>query len=79
MSTGITLADAATILAAWLLAEQQLATSQEYEIETEGMRRKLTRADAAVVTGKIKFWQGQVERLSQGSCGGRRVRYVIPD
>jgi hypothetical protein len=78
MSAGITLAQAHAQLALWLAADAKLATSQEYEIEDGGTRRRLKRTDAAVVTEKIAYWQRQVQLLTPPAAGGRRrTRYVV--
>lgn len=68
---GITLAFAEEQLAAWLIADQRVAEGQSYSIKD----RSLTRANAAEITEKIKFWNGEVMRLSRRSRG--RTRYVV--
>jgi hypothetical protein len=72
---GITLAEAKTALAAWMMADAQLAGgAQEYRIITGTTQRVVRRADAAEVTNKINFYQKLVHRLSTG--GGIQVRGV---
>lgn len=79
MSAGITLADATAALAAWVAADLAVSRNQSYSIDADGVRRQLTRADAAVISSKITFWQSQVERLSAGSSASRRQRYIVPE
>lgn len=80
MSVGITLEQAQTQLAAWLAADAAISRNQEYEIDEGGQRRHLVRADAAVVTQKIAFWQAKVAALAPAAAGGRRrTRYVVPE
>ena len=80
MSSGITLAQAQAQLARWLAADAKIAANQEYEIQEGGTSRRLKRADAAVVTEKIEYWQRQVQQLSAVGAGGRRrMRYVVPE
>lgn len=79
MSVGITLAEAQVQLALWLAASAGLASSQSYEIETNGVRRSLTRADAAEVRRNIEFWDGKVQALSVAGTGRRRTRYMVPE
>ena len=71
---GITLANAEAQLALWLAADAAVATGQEYTIAG----RTLKRADAAEITNKIDYWNGQVQRLSAGGNGGMRVRGITP-
>lgn len=73
---GITLAQAQAQLDAWLAASTNVATSQSYTIDTGNGSRTLTRADAAEIRSQIKFWDGQVKRLS--STRGR-TRYLVPE
>jgi len=67
---GITLAEAETHLAQWLAADSAVAQGQAYSIAG----RMLTRADAAAITEKIKFWRGEAERLQTGI----RMRAAVP-
>jgi len=74
-----TLEQAQEKLATWMAADDALASAQSYEIDLGGNRRRLTRADAAEIQDKIKFWRKEVERLSSGQGGnGPKVRYVNP-
>lgn len=66
-----TLEQARAHLNAWLAADLALATSQEYRMGS----RSLTRANAAEVKERIRFWSAEVSRL-QGSS--RRCRRVVP-
>jgi len=76
---GITLAQAQAQLEIWLAANQAVATSQSYEIETGNGRRKLERADAAEIRQQIEFWDARVKALTPAASGGRRrTRYVVP-
>lgn len=70
-----TLNEARNMLALWIEAEAAVATSQSYQIGT----RRLTRADADVITDKIKFWRREVERLECGARGARVMRAVPRD
>lgn len=74
---GITLAIAEAKLAVWLAAEEALATSQSYEIEVEGNRRQLSRADLAQVAKRIDYWNGWVVRLGGLATGRSRTRTII--
>jgi len=69
---GITLAQAEAQLAIWLAADTAVATGQSYSVSG----RALTRADAREIRENIKFWDGQVKRLSRG---GIRMRGVTPN
>lgn len=80
MTAGITLEQAQAQLALWLAADAKIAAGQEYEIQEGGSSRRLKRADAAVVTEKIRYWQGLVQQLTPSGAGGRRrMRYVVPE
>lgn len=70
---GITLEQAQTQLDLWVAADSAVATGQSYSIGT----RTLTRANAAEITDKIKFWDSKVQALSRGN-GGLRMRGVTP-
>ena len=74
---GITLAQAEAKLAVWLAAEEALATSQSYEIEVEGNRRQLTRADLAEVGKRVTYWNNMVQRLSGIAGGTSRARTIV--
>ena len=73
---GITLADAQAKLALWLAAEEALATSQSYTIDTGNGSRSLTRANLQEVADRVSYWDAKVKALTPGSR--RRVRYVVP-
>jgi len=74
---GITLVDAEAKLAVWLAAEEALATSQSYEIEFEGNRRSLTRANLSEVAKRIDYWNGWVNRLTAQATGRGRSRTIV--
>lgn len=74
---GITLAIAQAALDRWLLADAALASSQSYEMESEGMRRKLTRADAGEIRRNIEKWDRLVKNMTPGAR--RRIRYLVPE
>jgi hypothetical protein len=70
---GITLAQAQSQLAAWLEADAAVAKGQAYAIAG----RSVTRADAAVISEKIAFWDRRVKQLQGGGSGGNRVRHGV--
>lgn len=74
---GITLAQAEAKLAVWMAAEESLATSQSYEIEVEGNRRQLTRADLGEVGRRITYWNNKVQALSAAASGVSRSRTIV--
>lgn len=74
---GITLAIAEAKLAMWLAAEKAIAASQSYEIEEEGNRRKLTRADLGTVSKMIDKWNARVVALSGRGSGRSRSRSIV--
>ncbi len=74
---GITLAQAEAKLALWMAAEDALATSQSYEIDVEGNRRQLTRADLKTVSAMIDKWNARVIALSGRSSGRSRTRNLV--
>ena len=77
---GITLDQAQAQLALWLAASTALASGQSYAIDTAGVRRQLTRVDAAEVRTNIDYWQRKVSELAPIGAGGRRrVRYVVSE
>jgi hypothetical protein len=77
---GITLEQAQAQLALWLAASSALASGQSYSIDTAGVRRQLTRVDAAEVRTSIDYWQRKVTELASIGAGGRRrIRYVVPE
>lgn len=58
--SAITLEQAQENLSLWIEADKAVSKNQEYYIGD----RKLTRADAAVITDKINFWSNLVNNLS---------------
>jgi hypothetical protein len=71
---GITLSDAETKLDLWMTAETAVASGQEYTIGSRNLRR----ADLKEIRGQIDYWNGWVQRLSNGGNGGMRVRGITP-
>lgn len=69
-----TLEEARENLAIWLEAERAVATGQSYRIGT----RSLTRANLSEITERIRFWRGEVSRLSCGRKSGVRVMRIVP-
>jgi hypothetical protein len=67
---GITLAQAEAQLAVWIAADAAVASGQEYEIAG----RRLKRANAAEITGKIEYWNALVQSLSLSADGRSRSR-----
>lgn len=74
---GITLAQAEAKLSTWLAAEEKCAAKQSYTISSSGGSRTLTFADLTEIGERIKFWNGEVERLSRASTGRRGPRYAV--
>lgn len=72
---GITLADAEAKLALWMAAEEALAVSQSYEIEVDGNRRELRRADLKEVGNRITYWNGKVQELTRSATGRTGITY----
>lgn len=72
---GITLAQAEARLAAWLAADEAVATGQSYSIGG----RSMTRANAAEIRKNIDYWEQRVNRLARAGTGGARVRYGVPE
>lgn len=68
---GLTIAAAEARLEGWLVADEKVATGQEYRIGT----RWLTRADAKEIRANISYWQNWI--ISLGNCG-IKVRGVTP-
>ena len=68
---GITQAQAETNLTAWVAASEAVALNQSYTIGD----RTLTRANAQHIMSMVKFWNGEVQRLSRTR---NRTRYVVP-
>lgn len=77
---GITLEQAEAKLVTWMAANETIASGQEYEIDTGNGRRRLKRADLAMVQQQIEFWDAKVKSLTPAAGGGRRrQRYVVPE
>lgn len=70
--SGMTQTQAQTLLDAWIAADLAVANGQSYTIGG----RSLTRANAAEITEKIKFYSGLVAELGRG--GSMTVRRAIP-
>ena len=68
---GLTQAQAETNLTAWVDASEAVASNQSYTIGD----RTLTRANAQHIMSMVKFWNGEVQRLSRTR---NRTRYVVP-
>lgn len=80
MTAGITLEQAQAQLAVWQAASSKVAAGQSYSIEDGGMRRSLTRADAAEIRKQVEFWDAKVKALTPLGAGGRRrTRYVVTE
>ncbi|PWK16072.1 DUF6148 family protein [Tumebacillus permanentifrigoris] len=62
-------------LNAWLTAELQVSSGQSYTIGS----RSLTRANLSEISERIKFWQNEVKKLSNGRRGARVMRVVPRD
>ena len=74
---GITLAQAEAKLTLWLAAEEKVAAGQSYEIEADGGRRVLRRADLAEIRKTIDYWNGMVARLGRRAAGRSNSRYLV--
>lgn len=70
-----TLDDARQHLQAWLDADLAVSRGQEYRIGG----RSLTRAQAAEIAERIRYWRREVERLQTGRTGMRALRAVPRD
>ena len=77
MASAISLETARAKLERWLAAEEALATSQEYEIDVDGSRRMLKRADLAEVGKRISYWANKVQQLEASAGGRSRSRYLV--
>ncbi len=62
-------------LNAWLAAEMAISTGQSYTIAN----RSLTRANLTEVMQQIRYWQQQVEIITNGGRRSRIRRYVPMD
>lgn len=65
-------------LQTWLDADDAIATGQSYELDIAGTKRKVTRADAAVVQERIKYWTRIVNRLEGRGNTAPSVRVFTP-
>lgn len=65
-------------LAAWMLAEMNLASAQEYSINTGGSSRTLKRSDLGQVQSQIRFWRREVEKLSTDKPANGKIRFGAP-
>lgn len=75
--SGITLAQAQAKLDLWLGAEEALASSQSYSIQTDGNMRTLTRANLNEVADRIDYWNTKVRDLTRAASGKSRMRYLV--
>lgn len=78
---GITLAHAEAQLSAWLAADQALAGgAQSVRVNTGGIDRQVTVADAAEIRNNIDYWNTWCQRLSPRGNGrsGISVTGIIP-
>lgn len=74
---GITVERAQAMLDLWLAAEEALATSQSYTIQTDGSSRTLTRADLKEVGERVSYWQGKLRDAERRAAGRSSMRYVV--
>ena len=74
MSSGITLAQAQTQLAAYLAAETAVLSGQEYEIAG----RRMKRANLAEIHAGIQLWNERVQNLTYTAQGRSRSRTISP-
>lgn len=74
---GITVERAQAMLDLWLAAEEALATSQSYTIQTDGSSRTLTRADLKQVGERVSYWQGKLAAAERRGSGRRGLRYMV--
>ena len=70
---GITLAHAEAQLALWLEASTKVAAKQSYSIAG----RSLTLANLSDINAQIRFWDGEVKKLSRAASGRGRVRHIV--
>ena len=73
--SAITIEEARTKLATWMLADDAVAKGQEYTIGD----LELTRADAVQIRKNIEYWKKMVEDLEKRTRGPRLVRVVPLD
>ncbi len=69
----MTLAEATTLRATWLAAEQAVATGQEYEIAG----RKLQRADAEFIHSTFLYYDRLVDAITAGRASGPVLRRTL--
>ena len=74
---GITVERAQAMLDLWLAAEEALATSQSYTIQTDGSSRTLTRADLKQVGERVSYWQGKLASAERRASGRGGMRYLV--
>lgn len=74
MSSGITLAQAETQLAAYLAAEIKVLAGQSYEIAG----RRLTRANLQEIQTGVATWNQRVQELTARTSGRGRTRTMVP-
>lgn len=74
---GMTVEVASAMLALWLKAEEALATSQSYTIQTDGSSRTLTRADLKQVGERVSYWQGKLNAAERKASGRGSMRYMV--
>jgi Family of unknown function (DUF6148) len=74
---GITVERAQAMLELWLAAEEALATSQSYTIQTDGSSRTLTRADLKQVGERVSYWQGKLAAAERRGRGRGSMRYMV--
>ena len=74
---GITVERAQAMLDLWLAAEEALATSQSFTIQTDGSSRTLTRADLKQVGERVSYWQGKLAGAERRASGHGGMRYLV--
>ncbi len=73
---GITIEKAQAMVDLWVAAEEAIATSQSYTIQTDGSSRTLTRADLKEVGERLAYWQGKLASLKRKASGRGSMRYL---
>ena len=74
----ITLAQAEAQLALYLDAEAKVLTGQSYEIDINGNRRRLTRANLGEIRAGVETWNARVMQLTSRAAGRGRARTIVP-
>lgn len=69
---GITLAQAETQLALWLTADAALIDGQEFELNINGVLRRVRLTDAALISRNIDMWDKRCKQLTRGGISVRR-------